>query len=200
MSRQLLDPEVFTANDWETPDEVARFIGSLIVSTDRTFLEPAAGRGNLLKYLPADCPTLAYEIKAARVADGIREYPWALWANGDFLAESQYACRHVVISNPPFDLGVEFLRKSLDALDPTYRSARCLFVLPVDYWQSQKRCDALAAMDCHIHRVYALRGRVAYIREGIPERNRQCYDAVFDIRPGRKVGGMQMIDLREDRL
>jgi hypothetical protein len=199
-AEEQVDRYAWTSNDWETPDPVSRFLGSLIVRTDRVILEPAAGRGQLLRYLPQDAQVFAYEVKPQRVADGIRDYPWAMWSHQDFLTSTPPHSVDVVVSNPPFEWGVEFVEKALGCLDPQYRSARCLFLLPSDYWQSHGRFDRLAALDCHIHREYKIRGRVAYLKEGIPESNRQCYDSVFDIRPGRQLGGVVMVDPREDRL
>ena len=49
---------------------------------------------------------------------------------------------------------------------------------------SIKRGTTLQALDCHVHHVYWILNRIAYIRNGIPHKGRQCYDAVFDLRLG----------------
>jgi hypothetical protein len=56
----------FTSDDWETPDSVAKAIASLVLPSDFDILEPAAGRGQIAKYLPRDRRVTLNEIKVNR--------------------------------------------------------------------------------------------------------------------------------------
>lgn len=86
--------------------------------------------------------------------------------------------------NPPFSLAIEFIDQGLKLLNKDNPNARLLQELPIDFGCSIKRGTALATLDCHIHHVYWVLDRIAYIREGIPIKGRQCYDSLFEIRPG----------------
>jgi len=169
-------------NDWETPDHVARFMGSMILPTDSNVLEPAAGTGQIVRHLPSWVDITALEVNPVRYSKG-SQFLQAGWYCADFLAED-WPLQDVVITNPPFPLGCEFLAKSLQLLDPSYPLARCLFLLPLDYFSSKKRFDSLRSSGAHIHHLHVIRGRIAYLKDGIPQKGRQIYDAVFDIRLG----------------
>ena len=72
-------------------------------------------------------------------------------------------------------------------------NARLLYLLLVDFGCSIKRGTALQALDCHVHHVYWILDRIAYIRNGIPHKGRQCYDAVFDLRPSKYTGAVSYL-------
>jgi hypothetical protein len=170
--------------DWETPPEIARKMAGLVRFTE-TCLEPAAGRGAIAKHLPeglTDC----IELNPQRVLDGSAYHPKAHWINNNFLLLPPRPVYDVVITNPPFSLALEFIEHSLKWLGKGNPNARLLYLLPGDIFASQARCDAFEALDCHIHHRYRIRGRVGYIREGVVFDQRQVYDCVYDIRPGKQ--------------
>ena len=113
----------------------------------------------------------------------------------------------LIITNPPFSLCVEAIAHALTLLNLDNPDARLLFLMPLDWNCAQSRAKKWGKLDAHIHHVYRIAKRVDYLKEGIPmsqcqkikdgvpqfDKNgkpimnsgRQCYDAVFDIRPGK---------------
>lgn len=182
------------SDDWETPDRIARFMGSLVKSTDLQILEPAAGTGQIAQYLPE--MTLCIEINPLRFEIGAARHSDQDWMRADFLASSipeflKVRDRYpfdLIITNPPFSLAIEFIERSLSLLNPANSDARLLFLLPTDFFQSGGRNATFQKMNAHIHHKYEIVNRVAYLKNGIPKDDRQIYDAVYDIRPG-KLGG-----------
>lgn len=175
--------EDFTTDDWETPPEIARKIAALIKPLDLV-LDPCAGRGAMVRYIKAQRIT-ALEIKPDRVEDGKNLAPNATWRCTDFLKNVPVPMRSVVVTNPPFSLAIEFIERSLLWLDPRDPDARLLFLLPGDYFASQERNDRFEALNCCISHRYRIRGRVGYIKEGVQMDQRQVYDCVYEIRPGK---------------
>jgi len=186
----LIEPEStsatgFTSDDWETPDPIAQLMASLVLPADRRILEPSAGTGQIAKYLPksTDHMVVCNEINSYRHARASSSN-YHHWVNSDFLT-GQFRQFDLVITNPPFSVASAFIGRGLDLLDRSYSNARLLFLLPNDFFQSIARNQAFQSLDCHIHHVYAIVNRIAYLREGKPERGRQIYDSCFDIRPGK---------------
>jgi hypothetical protein len=170
-------------DDWETPPEIARKMAGLVEVYERV-LEPAAGRGKIVSYLPGRIT--AIELNPQRVLDGQTYNREAHWINNNFLLLPPKTEFDVVITNPPFSLALEFIERSLLWLNPDNPNARLLYLLPGDIFASQARCDAFEALDCHIHHRYRIRGRVGYIREGVVFDQRQVYDCVYCIKPGKQ--------------
>jgi adenine-specific DNA methylase len=186
----------FTSDDYETPDNVAQKIASLVLPSDLDILEPAAGTGQIVKAIPAkiDRKILAVEIKKNRFNIGSSACASAIWAKTNFLElDFSIAVFDLVVTNPPFSLGIEFIEQSLKLLNLNYKHARLLFLLPHDFFHSTKRNAEFSRLDCHIHQVYGLINRVAYIKDGKALSGRQVYDSVFDLRPGRKKGGLTFL-------
>lgn len=172
-------------DQWETPNEVAQILGGMVKETDQRILEPAAGTGQILQFLPKDRFVTAVELDPVRWSLGFRKYPWAIWLQRSFLDLPVDPVCDLVITNPPFSLGMEFIRQSIGLINHSSDS-RAIFLLPVDYFCSQARFDALQQLDCHISGVRFLRGRVAYLKHGIPVKGRQIYDAIWTLKRGRK--------------
>jgi hypothetical protein len=173
-------PEDWTSDCWESPPEIARKMAGLLQDDEHVILEPAAGRGNIVRHIPIgplsweqDRGVFAIELNPNRVAEGRLLAPKAVWKQGDFLTMESSPEVDVVIANPPFSLALQFIERSL------------LYLLPGDCFASQERCDQFEALDCHIHHRYRIRDRVAYIKEGVQVKGRMIYDCVYDIRPGK---------------
>ena len=185
-------PDEWCSDDWETPDEVAAFMGSLVTGEDLTILEPAAGTGQIAKYLPdhACCIELnpmRHLIGQSAAKDG------QLWACDDYLdycARLPYLPVHLVIGNPPFSLGLEFLAASVQNLAST---GRILFLLPSEYFQSQARAIALQKTGLVITHQWAIAGRVGFLKNGKVYNQRQCYDSVFEFRLSGK-SAVEIVD------
>jgi hypothetical protein len=199
----------FTNNDYETPDKIAKAIAGLILPSDHYILEPCAGTGQLIKYFPANRCIDCIEIKCSRYLEGKKEHKWVDWYNLDFLGTLpiDYGC-DVVITNPPFNLMMEFVEKSLSLLDLNYPHARLLFLMPLDWNCTKKRSQQFKELDAHVHHVHQIPERIDYLMNGVPcsetqkivdgvpvfgkggkpvmMSGRQCVDAVFDIRPGKE--------------
>lgn len=192
----------FTADDWETPDDVASSMAALILSSDRRVLEPAAGSGQIAQFLPAG--TFCCEIKPYRVSLGRQKAPHCHWIQSDFFSldlESPLLTDikqltqgyDLIITNPPFSHCIDFLQLGLKLLNRNNPDARLLYLLPIDFCSSMERGQAFQALDCHIHHEYRILNRVAYIRDGKAYKGRQIYDAVFDIRPGNQTGAISFL-------
>jgi hypothetical protein len=201
----------FTNNDYETPSKIAQAITGLILPSDHCILEPCAGTGQIARHFPKDKYVDCFEIKPSRFYQG---HDWfvsrrvnTIWYNLDFLGKSCHVKYHVVITNPPFNLMMEFVEKSLSLLDPTYPHARLLFLMPLDWNCTKKRSQQFKELDAHVHHVHQIPERIDYLINGVPcsetqkvidgvpvfgkggkpvmMSGRQCVDAVFDIRPGK---------------
>ena len=192
----------FTPDCWETPSVVAQKMAALITRSDRRVMEPAAGTGQIAQYLPTG--SFCCEIKPNRLQSLKRIASHCHAIQADFLCLGQDTPPlsefnqlnqgfDVIITNPPFSLAIKFIEQGLKLLDNSNPNARLLYLLPVDFGCSIKRGTALQALDCHVHHVYWILDRIAYIREGIPIKGRQCYDAVFDLRPGKYTGAVSYL-------
>lgn len=192
----------FSADDWETPDDIASSMAALIKTSDRRVLEPAAGSGQIAQFLPPG--SRACEIKPHRVALGRQKAPHCHWLQADFFSlnlespplsdiEQLSQGYDLIITNPPFSQCIQFLKLGLKLLNTNNPDARLLYLLPVDFCSSVERGQAWKALECHIHHEYRILNRVAYIRDGKAHKGRQIYDAVFDIRPGNQTGAISFL-------
>jgi hypothetical protein len=116
----------------------------------------------------------------------------------------------LIVSNPPFSLCLEAIAHSLTLLNSSNPTSRILFLMPLDWNCSKSRAQRWDELDAHIHHVYRIPERIDYLmngkpcsrtqkaKDGVPVfkpsgkpemmSGRQCYDAVFDIRLGKKSG------------
>lgn len=187
-------PDDFCPDDWETPCDIARPMARLLLPSDRRVLEPAAGTGQIARWVDGDRFLVCNELNPVRFRRGEQLLPAAtkvgglsrIWTNTDFLQSEPHVWYDTIISNPPFSLAVEFLETALTLLNPDNPSARVLFLLPIAFFSTQERCDRLEALDCRIYQRHRIRGRLRYLKNGIPVRHdRQCDDCVYDFRPSR---------------
>jgi predicted RNA methylase len=189
----------FDVNSWETPDSVAQKMAALVLPSDRRILEPAAGTGQIAtaiqQVVDTDATSLvAIELKPSRLTAGQQRAFLFYWYQLNFISPNfeRYTPGwreegfHLIITNPPFDLALQFLERSLELLDRSYEHARLLYLLPCDVFQSKARGDYFKRLDCHIHHRYLIQGRVAYLKNGVAVSGRQISDCLYDIRPGRQ--------------
>lgn len=205
---ELFDPRGYEApsedwspDDWETPPEVAKFMGSLVTEGERSIIEPSAGTGSIVRCLPRDRAVICYELNFSRLEKGHRENSDGSreWRHADFLEASLALGRYLdgvdlVIGNPPFSLGMEFLKASARCLSKKNPNARTLFLLPTEYFQSQARARLLRESGLVITKQWQIAGRVGFLKNGKPENKRQCYDSVFEFkRAGRPA--VELVDV-----
>lgn len=192
----------FSADDWETPDDVASSMAALVKTSDLRVLEPSAGSGQIAQFLPTG--SLCCEIKPQRVALGKQKAPHCHWIKSNFFEldlesplfsnpEQASQGYDLIITNPPFSHCIDFLQLGLKLLNRNNPDARLLYLLPVDFCSSVERGQAFQALDCHIYHEYRILNRVAYLRDGKAYKGRQIYDAVFDIRPGNQSGAISFL-------
>lgn len=199
--------EDFTNDDYETPDDIAKAMATLVLPTDKNILEPFAGTGQIVKYLPSDRLIDVVELKSSRYTQLIELHKHCFAYNGsffEFMVDNEY---DLIITNPPFSLCMEAISHSLKLLNPGNPTARLLFLIPLDTFSSQARSEKLKSLDGHIHHTHLIPRRVDYLKDGEPmskcqkiingipqfkngkpikNSGRQCYDAVFDIRLGKE--------------
>lgn len=188
----LLDidtPTKWNPDNWETPDEVAKYMASLC-NEDECVLEPFAGTGQIAKYFNCEwiianelCPIRRKKLWATIEFndDEISIYDDSFSDGFLHLYEDEV---DVVCTNPPFSRIVEAIACGLKFLNPKSPNARLLYLLPHDWDQAKGRNESFREMDCHIHHIHKIVGRVAYLKDGLSSPRRQVYDAIFDIRPG----------------
>ena len=199
-------------NDYETPDYVAKAMVELIQPSDQFILEPCAGTGQIASLvrqgLSHEHHLSCFEINPylfEKLESHISPSEFGGLACEDFLQTTESKVFDLVITNPPFDYGMEFIEKGLSVLRDAPNS-RLLYLLPVDYLLTQKRAKQFQEMDAHVSAIYAIPGRVDYLKDGVPMSQtqqvkngilqfkgsrplmmpgRQCSDAVFEIRNGQ---------------
>lgn len=172
--------EVWNKNLWETPSHIANSMAGLIKPHETDLLEPFAGTGQIIKALAQlSGKTIdAVEFGASRAA-AIPTDGGVSVCRADYLswvAPRQY---DVIVTNPPFDLGIEGIEKSLTLLKT---GGRMLFLLPCAFFHTKERAQHFKSLDAYIHRQYVIVGRIAYLKHGQPVSGRQCDDSIFDVR------------------
>jgi hypothetical protein len=171
------------ADDWETPNEVAQWMVSLLRTDEGVIMEPAAGTGQIAKHLPKG--SLCVELNPLRYITGKALYPHCHWINDNWLMP-QIGVIDCIIGNPPFSLGIEFLAAGARRLNKRNPNARILFLLPTAFFQAQCRAAQLAKTGLSITHEWRIAGRVAYLKDGIPHTGRQCSDSVFELKLNSK--------------
>lgn len=184
--------EDWNPNLWETPEHIAKAIACLLNEDEVQILEPCAGTGMIAKAIVdiRDAIDWEYELTAIEIrkdrAEKLEDNRY-FSIDADFLSFDFGTERFdLIATNPPFDIGMEILERSLNLLK---FDGRCLFLLPSTYFQTQERARCFMRLNAHIHKVYPIVGRVAYLKNGVPESGRQCEDSIFDIRLGTDCDG-----------
>lgn len=146
----------FSADDWETPDDIASSMAALVKTSDHRVLEPAAGSGQIAQFLPTG--TFCCEIKPYRVSLGRRKAPQCHWIQSDFFSsnlesplisdiEQLSQGYDLIITNPPFSHCIDFLQQGLKLLNRNNPDARLLYLLPVDFCSSVERGQAFCCRE-----------------------------------------------------
>lgn len=185
----------WNSNLWETPTNIARQIAHLLNHDEGKILECAIGSGQIAQELMVYANVVSLtgvEILKDR-ADRARQRPSlknCKILNQDFLQMNPKRSFDAVVTNPPFEWGMDFIHHSLKFIKP---EGRLLFVLPIAFFCAKERGFRFQGMDAHIHKVYPVIGRIPYLKEGVAETGRQCDDAIFDIRLGKDGACMEFI-------
>jgi 16S rRNA A1518/A1519 N6-dimethyltransferase RsmA/KsgA/DIM1 with predicted DNA glycosylase/AP lyase activity len=175
------ETQAWDSDDWETPTWLAQKIAGLLRPDEQRVLEPSAGSGQIVwELLQLGHTVTAIEPNPNRFVR-LPQSPNLQRHLGRF-ENTKIGSFDVVVTNPPFTMGIEFLRLALKHIKP---DGRVLFLLPSDYFQAQGRAKEFSRLNCHISKMWPIVGRVAYLRNGTPESNRQCYDSVFEFRRGQ---------------
>lgn len=167
------------SDDWETPGWLAKAMAGL--AHGRT-LEMAAGTGQIAQFLPG---STCIEINPARVAVGRSRAPECDWVCGSALdpfVQGQVGRFDTIITNPPFSLGVDFIKATAALLIP---GGVAYFLLPSTFLQT-KGCGGAfrrlaATHQLHLVGKTELVGRPAYLMDGVEVSGRKCDDAIFAI-------------------
>jgi len=183
---------------WQTPQALANLAASVLdqywtLAHDAEvkrleisdFYKPIVGDiGAGLGSLTDAVSRIGYAVTSFEKDTVLREKLEAAYKNvwGDFydhsVAGDKFDC---FITNPPFSEGCELIEHAFNLL----RSPNTGFVvavLPTAYFQSDSRGKWLIANGELKHEVRLI-NRVAYIRDGVAHKNRQCYDSIMVLAP-----------------
>jgi hypothetical protein len=183
-----------------TPQHVVRFLKTLIdVEKEKVCVDLGAGTGSFSGALPPS--SLCVEINDRRCAKGRTLKPEMEWLNTDALSPDFFRDRFgkfdLVISNPDFEVGLQFLFLGLCMIRNTClsdrsqsmspddtKSGRLIFLLPSDFFEaSNLRARIFKLLDFHIETEYKL-GHLCYY-EDQPQSQKLTCDSLFVLRPGR---------------
>jgi hypothetical protein len=189
---------MFNPNNYETPDDKAEKMARLVHPTDELILEPCAGTGQIVKFLPPD-RTIANEIERDRWEKGKDNAPCKTWINSDFLTTSWSAEFDLIISNVPFEFALQFIERSLHLLNPKNPNARIIFLLPIDWMGAKGRAAHWRSLDAHISHVYVLEGRTDYLMDGVPcsqlpKRDKKTGEIILKNGKPQMMGSRQLSD------
>ncbi len=197
-------PDGWCADDWKTPTPVARYMASLTRPND-SVLEPAAGNGQIVtELLRLGRSVVAIELSESRYQRlAAIDAPYDqlfIHKNKNFLGYSTPRMFDSVVANPPFSLGMEFLKHALSLLYKDSPDARCIFLLPSTFFQTKERGNLFMDLNCRIYQRHSIVGRVSFLKNGVPASDRQCDDCIYDIRPGREGSSMPEVLINPWRL
>lgn len=195
----------FDRDDYETPDgtsgsrHIAQLFRTLVTPRDVVILEPTAGRGNIIGQMPSDRTRYAIEINPERVVDGRSRYPDVIWREGNLFAyrapSFSLAPVDVIVGNPPFSIAVEVIECCLTLLDDEADDPRIIFLLPTNFFQTQERAEKFQKLNASLCSMEQIVGRIAYLRNGVVIKGRQCDDSIFTIRPGKAMlSGIHLVN------
>lgn len=175
-------------DDWETPSHLAAEMAALIEPWETRILEPSAGTGQIVRRIIDRRKSSAIITTIEPNYERFKQLPMAheVW-NHCITLQSFHAevwsgqAYDLVITNPPFSFGIEFLELSLRMISA---NGRVLFLLPSDYFQAQSRALQFQRLGGCITRMWPIAGRVGYLKNGVAHNNRQCYDSIFEFKRG----------------
>lgn len=182
----------FTSNDWETPTAVARCFANKIrefveapgIQSPCNALEIGAGNGQITQFLPSYWNVTAIEPKTDRYERGKVVAPHATWYNTTIEAFRPGASLDLILGNPPF--GQEAFTAIFKEIVLMLKfSGTIALLIPSTFFATGWGADLLKDSGLSIVAKYEIRGRVAFLRNGVPVPNRQCQDAFIFLGTGR---------------
>lgn len=210
-----IEEDLWSPDDWETPDRIASAMANLVLPSDKRILEPSAGTGQIVKFLPSGISRSAtskivwclepnprrfqilrkISFSPFHEIDSSVRFPVSTC---DFFEDMNVFPKHkfdLLITNPPFSKIQTFIQRGLTFLNPENPTARLLYLLPIDWMSLKSVAQWWQETDAHIHHVYAVAGRIAYIKNGVPISGRRRNDAIFDIRLGRDGSAVSYLEV-----
>lgn len=176
-------PKTFeTDDDYETPDYVCNMLADQCQPSDKVIIDAGAGCGNITQRLAwHSARVIPVEANPKRCAIGRERLPSLEWLEKDFLDVTERDLPRradLVIGNPPFSLLVAFINRSFENL--LTPKGRVIFLLPGDTFHKPTVLDGIRTpFSLSEHKVI---GRIAYLKDGVPERGRQVYDSIFTLK------------------
>lgn len=181
------EPTWADPDDYETPAEEARMLAALCSERDRVIIDAGAGCGNITQALPwQNRRVIPVEANPKRFAIGQERLPKLDWLCKDFLEVNEYDLPRradLVIGNPPFSLLVPFINHSFENL--LTPEGRVIFLLPGDTFHKPTIIGAIKTPFALDER--KILGRIAYLKDGVPERGRQVYDSIFILKRSKRT-------------
>jgi SAM-dependent methyltransferase len=187
-----LEEQPWSSDDWETPDWLTQYVVELLGVDEQNILEPTAGTGQFVAQLEhrrkrlGRMQIVAVEIAQDRFDIGSEQYPVTEWYHRDILECNFEEKLDASVGNLPFSKAMPILDKVLNHLIKP--DGRCLFVMPMDFFNAIGRAKALEDMGAIIYDRYRIVDRVPFLKHGQPVKGRQVYDCVYDIRRKPKGG------------
>ena len=189
-----IDPNWTSDDDYETPDWVAKPMADLAFSSSEVsnrpirIWEPFAGTGQIAKHLIRPGVDLVLsELNSCRYSQLLANCVGARKIIQEDSLSSWHNHRQrgfdLIVTNPPFSFAKEALEICLALLVPSPAS-RIFFLLPAQFFHTLGIHRWWINQDAHIVREYRIPGRVAYLKNGSPQRGRQVSDSVFEIASG----------------
>lgn len=185
-----------------TPDHAARFVARVVSSLDLCSgkylagtprcIDLGAGTGALSVALPS-LGSSCVEISRERCSEGRAAMPQHCWICADALDPSFYSTRlatyDLVISNPDFEVALQFLHLGLQLLarggdGDSHR--RMVFLLPSDFFEASAiRARLFKLLDFRVECEYRL-GHLCFLKDAPAAQKLTC-DSLFVFAPGRGV-------------
>lgn len=170
-------PDTWTSSDdWETPKHIAIFLAATAEGIEPSkVLELGAGTGNIAQFLPPG--SFAVERNPERVKQGVIRAPHCQWHCAGAL---DFAVQHpnqfdLIVGNPPFSLRSEWLKTICNRL--LSPEGIVAWLLPTDSMQAKSSAKLFKRWT--VVKKTEIIGRIAYLKNGKPESDRQVYDAIF---------------------
>eukprot|EP00924_Labyrinthula_sp_SR-Ha-C_P009891 snap_masked-scaffold_21-processed-gene-2.12-mRNA-1 protein AED:1.00 eAED:1.00 QI:0/-1/0/0/-1/1/1/0/682 len=189
---------------YNTPDQVVCYLREVLRKRSESFLpenkkdlkdgkkciDLGAGHGKLCSILGNSAK--AIEIDPDRCDTGKKEVASIDWICSDALSwdflegfKREFIC---CVSNPDFEVGMEFIVLGLYLIEQHNPDARCYFLLPSDFFEaSALRTRIFKILDFSIEEEHKL-GHLNYLKDSPMSQKRQC-DSLFVLTKGRKNKG-----------
>ena len=129
-------------DDFSTPNEVIdTCISRVIRPSYRTVLEPAAGDGRICKKLKEKIPSsIVHGVEIQDRHKAVLEQICNTTTISDFLSDDSLGKYDLIVTNPPYCLAEEYVRKCLTHLEPY---GQLVLLLRLGFLESQGRWHGL---------------------------------------------------------